>query len=275
MSQDRIPFFLAEALISLYATGADGQATGVPVWAGAYANGLRFSHMLAEVVVRASGAAYGTAHHTDEENVLSIERTWLLRKADLTDFKPVRNQQYILQLVWTAERQMFQRTFYGVTGRSLEQNSMGTNQFLTTQVFRAQWYADASGTVATPIAVAVPAPAPLAMDTVGFFRENPLLPGEYLLGFYRWPALVQLVSATVIAWAPQTAACVLTLEVGGVLTAKTLTLPVGAANVEVTAAVDLTGVVVPAGALVRWLVTSGPAAEAAAWKAAVLMVVTT
>ncbi len=266
---DRVPFFLNEAIVSLFLAAADGSPVGTPLWAGAYANGVRFSHALDEVILTGSGDRYGTAHHIDEANVITIDRTWLLRRTDLVDFFPARNQTYALQFIWTSGGSVFQRTFYGVTGRTLEQNSQGTNQTLTSQVFRAQWFADARGTLAVPIAApVVPTTTP---EALGFFHEDPLAPGSYLLGFYRFTTPATLASASVIAWAPQTSAVVLTLEVNGSLTAATLTIPVGAANTEVTAAVSLGGLAVPAGQLVRWVVTSAPAIEDSAWKVAVLL----
>ena len=42
-------------------------------------------------------------------------------------------------------------------------------------------------------------------------------------------------------------------------------------SAEVTAAVSLGGLAVPAGQLVRWVVTSAPAIEDSAWKVAVLL----
>ena len=272
---DQIPFFLHEAMLSLYATGADGLPSGGAIWAGGQANGLRFSHALDEIVVRKSGAAYGKAYHIDEENLLTIERTWLLQKSVLVDFMPARNQQYILQIIWQADGCIFQRTFFGVTGRNVEQNSRGTNQFLLNQTWRAQSFADArvpvtpAGAPPAP-AIATPLPPPVGTTPVNFFRENPLLTGDYLLGFYSWPVPVTLTSAKAIAWAPQGAPVVLTLEVNGTLTPFTLTIPVGAANVEVTAAATL-NYAVPANAVVRWRVTSAPSIDSTAWHAAVLL----
>lgn len=266
---DRLPYFLHEAIVSLYPAAGDGSLTGAAVWSGAYANGLRFSHSLEELVLSGSGDLYGTARHIDEANIIAIDRTWILRKTDLTDFMPVRNQQYVLQITWQSGGYIFVRTFYGVTGRSIEQNSQGTNQFLTNQVFRAQYFADARGTTANPpVTPVLPATGETAL---GFFREDPLLAGNYLLGFYSFAAPVKLAGAQVIAWAPQVSPVVLTLEVGGVLTALTLTIPVGTANTEVTASASLGNYAVPTGALVRWRVTVAPSAENTAWACAVLV----
>jgi hypothetical protein len=266
---DRLPFFLHEALISLYFAGSDGNPLGNAIWSGAYANGLRFNHALEEVTLKGSGDLYGTTHHVDEENIISIERTWIVQKTDLVDFMPARNQQYVLQIVWQQGKYVLQRTFYGVTGRSLDQVSRGTNQLITEQIFRAQNFIDLQGTPGNPIVVPVPV---TNLQTVGYFRESPLMQfTEYLLGQYSWTGPVTLQNATVIAWAPQVAPVVLTLEVNGVLTGLTLTIPVGAANVEVTAATNLGNLVVPANQLVRWLCTSAPAFANSAWSTAVMM----
>ena len=69
--------------------------------------------------------------------------------------------------------------------------------FLTNQVLRAKYFTDTTaGTVAAPAASA-------AYQPLGFFREEPLIAGEYLLGFYNWSGPVTLATASVIAWAPQ------------------------------------------------------------------------
>jgi len=109
---------------------------------------------------------------------------------------------------------------------------------------------------------------------VGFFRENPMVVGEYLLGHYRWPVAVSLESARVVAFGPQNMPQVLTLEVSGVLTDQTITIPVGTANTEVSATVAL-NYSVAAGQSVRWKITDGPAPEDAVYVAAVGMQVRT
>lgn len=102
------------------------------------------------------------------------------------------------------------------------------------------------------------------VQEVNFRRESPVLTGDYLLGSYRWSAPVHLSGARVVAWASQTATVTLGLEVNGVLTGDTLTLPEGAANTEVTAAVALDLTLDP-NAIVRWQVVAAPAAELTAW----------
>src|SRR5438093_6313886 len=94
--------------------------------------------------------------------------------------------------------------------------------------------------------------------------------GEYMLGHYRWPVAVGLLSARAVAFAPQNAPMVLTLEVGGVLTGQTLTIPAGAVDTEVSAMVALDYTVL-AGQSVRWKITDGPAPEDAARLAALAM----
>ena len=131
---------------------------------------------------------------------------------------------------------------------------------------------DDAGSLAAPVPPVVTAPATGAQQPLGFFRENVLIAGEYLLGLYQFSGPVTLVNASVIAWAPQLAPVVLGLEINGSLTGQTLTIPVGPANVEVTAAATLTGLV-PAGQFVRWKIVSAPDAADSAWNCAVMLMV--
>jgi hypothetical protein len=270
MSRDNIPFFLHEAVLTLYPAAADGSSlTGQAIWSGALANQLKLRSSLEPLRLMGSGERYATEHHIDEEHAIEIERTWILRKQFLRDFLPGRNQQYVLELVWTADGVWYKRTYLGVTGRSVGLESRGTNQFLSAQVFRAQRIAEADG-IASGGSIYTPTPQP--GQAVAFFREDPFVNGEYLLGHYRWPQNVTLTSAELIGSAGQGSATVLTLEVGGVLTAKTLTIAAGTANQEVSVTVDLGGYVVTAGQGVRWVITAGPIPENAMWMAALTMV---
>jgi len=269
---DKLPFFLHEAVLTLYPAGADGTlVTGGAIWAGALATRLRVALDYEEVKVMGSGEPYSTAHHIDEETVLTIGRTWILPKSGaMTDFKPARNQQYVLQAVWLSEGYWYSRTFYGVTGRSVTQNAPDTNQFLTDQVFRAQRSLDAGGPLATvPVWIPVSAPAKESQP-FGFFREDPFVAGDYLLGTYAYAQAVTLGAVQFIGLAPLTPVT-LTLEVNGALTAKTLVIPAGSPNTEVSATADMGGLGVAAGQTVRWKITDGPAPEDSAWQSALIM----
>ena len=175
---DRIPFFLREAQVCLYRADTTGQPAGSGLWLGGFVNRFKSSLEYEEVVVRASGAAYGVAHHVDETHVLNFGQSWLIPKATLADWKPGRNQQYVLQLTWTSDRLWFRRTYYGVTWRSLQMDAGNTNQFLTDQTLRAQNYVDDAGSLAAPVPPVVTAPATGAQQPLGFFRENVLIAGE-------------------------------------------------------------------------------------------------
>ena len=126
-------------------------------------------------------------------------------------------------------------------------------QFSDDQVWRAESYeADSGATSYTPI------PPPGTEVNLPFFHEGQIDTGNYLLGHYRFGGALHLYQAKVIALAPQTTAHTLTLEVDGVLTSTTLTIPIGAVDTEVSndAGID---VLVSAGSSFRWKVTSGPA----------------
>lgn len=267
---DRIPFFLREAVITLYPAAPDGSAlTGAPVWTGALASRFRAVLEYDEVKLMASGDRYATVNHVDEQTIITIGKTWILRKSVLTDFKPVRNQQYVMQAVWSADGYWFARTFYGVTGRSINLDAPTTSQFLTDQVFRAQYFQDAGGPGQPPVTVPVVPPGSVS-EPFGFFREDPFVNGEYLLGTYSFAQAVSLGLVEFTGLAPLSST-VLTLEVNGILTGNTLVIPGGTANTVVNATVDLGGYGVAAGQNIRWQITSGPAPEDAAWQAALMM----
>ena len=59
---DRIPYMLHEAVLSLYPAAADGQAiVAAPVWSGALATGLRMSMEFEEVKLQGAGERYQAA----------------------------------------------------------------------------------------------------------------------------------------------------------------------------------------------------------------------
>ncbi|HVM48385.1 MAG TPA: hypothetical protein VMU04_10175 [Candidatus Acidoferrum sp.] len=293
---DLVPFFLHEAVLSLYPLGDDdGILTDAAVWQGALANGLRASLEYEELLGASSGDKYQRAHHVDERHVLEIERTWLLRGPVLADpghgpgldAVPGRNQRYALEMVWFSQGYWYRRWYWGVTARLTGWDSVRTLEFGQKQSWRAERFTEEGGYVPQPIYVppgggggssnggTVPPPVvtPLPEDTeqaIGFFHENPLVAGEYLLGRYRWPVAVTCTAARVVAFAPQGSPVVLGLEVNGVLTGDILTLPVGTANTEVTVDVTL-AVSVPPLADVRWKILSAPDAADSAWQVALGM----
>lgn len=272
---NQIPFFLHEAVLTLYPAAADGTALeGAAVWWGALANRLRHRMDYDEVLIAGSGESYATAHHVDEQHIIEIDRSWLLRKHLLSDFVPGRNQQYVLEAVFNsgplADRWWYRRTWFGLTARSVNWDSNGANQFLMGQVWRAQRFTQTGGPGQPDVFTPLP-PGSTDEQSIGFFRENPLINGEYLLGHYRWPVGVLLKSARAIAWASQDDPTELTLEVNGVLTSHVVTLPAGAPGEEVTVDLDLGNHAVGLGQSVRWKITSAPIPELSAWIAALTM----
>ena len=292
---EHVPFFLHEAVLSLYPLGADGlPLTDLPVWQGAVANALKASLDFDELLVGSSGARYQRAHHVDERHALEIERTWLLQKAVLAggqapfDSVPLRNQRYALEVVWWSEGYWYRRWYWGTTARSTAWDSIRTLHFGSRQSWRAEHFTEDGGYVPQPVVrsggvgsgstgtVPPPVVTPLpesSEQVIGFFNEAPLVPGEYLLGRYRWPVATLITAARAVAFAPQTTPVVLGLEVGGELTGDALTLPTGAANTEVSADVTLACSVL-ALTDVRWRIISGPDVAAAAWRCALGMQVT-
>jgi hypothetical protein len=281
---DLLPLFLYEATLSLYPVSAEEiPLTDAPVWWGAAANELRLSQDYDEILMMSSGAKRVTAHHLDERHGIEIERTWILQKGSLKDFVPQRNQRYVLEIVWESNGYWYRRNYFGVTGRSVGWDSNRTLSFGNKQSYRAEYFSEESGYVPPvhthggsgppppPIYTPLPAPENGEEQSVGFFRENVLVQGEYLLGHYRWPVDAQLITAQVLAFAPQVSPVVLALEVNGLLVpGKTLSLPVGIANMEVTDSVTLT-VNVAAGQSVRWKILSAPEPENSAYVCALVI----
>lgn len=275
---DREAFFLAEAQFTLYPTDADGNVIGASLWFGGFLNKLRATMDFEEVKLRASGDAWATAHQVDQEHVLSFDQTWIVFTPTMSDWQPEMNQPYLLQILWVSGGVWYRRSYYGVTWRTLTMESTETNQFLEQQVVRAQYLVTDSGTLSATGGGAIPAVAVPVADAgtpqwLSFFREDALIVDEYLLGFYTWASDMTLLNATVYANAPLGSPMVLGLEVNGVQTGQTLTIPVGAANTTVEASVPLSGTI-PAGQLVRWQVLSGPDPADAADGCAVGMSVT-
>lgn len=122
-----------------------------------------------------------------------------------------------------------------------------------------------SGT--TPAAAVV---TTLAWQSLPFFRESPLVPGETVPGIYSLPFACTLTTVQLSCW-PGLTDTVLTLEVNGVLTDRTITIPGGPPLVETTRSATL-NLPVAASATLQWRITSGPATvEDAAWHLALTL----
>lgn len=271
MLRDSLPLLLREAVISLYPADAQGNPIiSAPVWAGVCANGLRLGLRWNETLSFSSGDRYKTAHHEDEEHAIEIDRTWIIRTASPGEASgPERNGRYVLEIVWNdlLQKIWHKRVYFGVTGRSSDLNSDGPRAHGNPQVFRAQYFTATGGTGAAGVYTAVTPDAGEQLS--GFFGEDPILAGTYLLGHYRWSEARRLTAARWACWSPQ-ADTVLGLEVNGVLTGVTLTLPAGTANTDAQGSATFS-VAVAAGADVRWKVVSGPdSVDTAAWHLAVV-----
>lgn len=274
MNRDVEPFLLLEAVLTLYPQNSDGEAlTDLAVWTGSCANGLKLSESLDELLLAGSGDLYETAYHVGEKHVIEIDRTWMIARPNAADYKPQRNQQYVLDIVWRSPKDGFwhRRLYFGVTARNYDLSSSGVRQFGASQVLRAQRYITSGGAEDEEGALIDPAVPSGEAFNVGFFREPIWFADEYLLGHYRWQSAVQVTGARVIAMASSTTDTVIELEVNGVLTGEQLTLPAGTQNTEVDVSRTFT-VSVPAGQAVRWKIISGPDdEESMAWQGAVTM----
>jgi hypothetical protein len=110
----------------------------------------------------------------------------------------------------------------------------------------------------------------MAWQSLPYFREQPLLVDEYVPGSYELPFALTLTTAHLTAW-PGAAETVLELEVAGVLSGHTITIPAGDPLAEVTASATL-NLPVAAQQALRWKIVSGPADIAdAAWHLALVL----
>lgn len=265
MLRDQFPLLLREAVISLYPADASGEPIiAAPLWCGTVANSLRLGLTWQEGLSYSSGDYYKTAHHEDESHAIEIDRTWIIRSASPGEnVGPERNGRYVMEIVWNdvRERIWYKRVYYGVTGRSSDLNSDGARQHNNPQTFRAERFTRAGGAgvadVFTPITTTG------SEQLAGFFGEYPLLTGVYLLGHYRWSSTKRITAARWACWSPQ-ATTTLGLEVDGILTGDTITIPSGTANTDARGSVTLNRTV-NAGSEVRWKVLSGPDIEEAVW----------
>lgn len=274
---DILPLFLSEATLSLYPTDAAGNPImGNAVWIGALATGLGLRLGFEGELSFASGDRFKTDHHVDEHHVIEINRNWFTRKNTPGEqASPQRNTNYVLDIIWSDKDELgiyywHRRQYFGVTARTADLASEGTKHFSQPQVFRAQYFIPTGGIGAPPDTVFSPTTPGLVQDVL-FIREDAYLPGEYFLGTYRWNVPRTILSAKAIGLASQDVPTVLTLEVNGVATGKTITLPAGASNAEVSGENTTINLGVNGGA-VRWKITSGPAdPSSAAWKTAIVM----
>lgn len=254
-------FTLGEATVDLYPAGPDGRTiTGSAVWIGACAESLRLASRLEDMRLAATGAAYARRNHTDEQHEIQIDRLWVLRNPDRKDYRLERNQQYVLSIRWVDEKTgvWHREIYYGVTARSFERASNSVMEFMAAQVWDAQYYECSSGTEALiPVA-----DEDGTTDQVLFVHDQNLvhtLDVPYFTGIYQWIEDRVTISAKVIGRSGSGSASVFTLEVDGVLTAHTITLPLGSNPGDEVSSELVFETVLPANTDVRWKCTSGPA----------------
>ena len=267
--RDYIPFLLHEAVLQLYPADANGEPVLASVIWWALTNNLSQEDKFPGPVIAASGALYATQHVLTVNTELTLDRSWILRAASLAEFRPQPAQAYVLEAVWYADGHWYRRMFYGCTPQTMKWNSRGTLSFIHGDTWRAERWADSGGvghpSVYTPI---TPAPAGVSVP-VGWFRESPCVPGEYLLGYYRWASAVTITGLHVAGLASSAGATVFALEIGGVVSATTITLPAGTDGAAVSADATVS-VSVGSGVPVRWVIQSGPDVTVAAYNIALM-----
>lgn len=288
MAVKTIPLKLAECVTTLYrADGALNPILDAPVWVGSKTEGLEVDGRIAMVDSTPSGAIYGEEEQLGESHDIGFERIWAVNPASSgadRDFVLARGK-YVLVVYWESKRTRFwqKRTYYGVQCRGVSMRSNGQVYFGQRQMFGARFYVPDEGrnTVSSPSSPLLPSGSTGSGTStgteqpIGFQHVGAMAPGDYFLGQYQFSdRSVTVTWAKANARASQTTATVLGLEVNGVMTALTLTLPVGAANAEVSAGGTVTPVVVAVGGVMRWKVVSGPSdVESQAYAASIGMTV--
>lgn len=274
-----IPWVLAEGVLTLYLADALGNPVQ-EVWMGARVEGLEASGNIEEIESTPSGAAYDEFEQLGESHEIRIDRIWVVRAGDRADFRAQRGRYAMVIYHEDRVTGVWQRrTYYFVTTKQLNLKSNGLMEYAENQSFRARYFIGEDGRLAEG-AASTPGYAPESGGSVSSVVEQPLLfthggvmiAPDYFAGFYRFASsAVRVTWAKVMARAPQTTATVITLEVNGILSSVTLTIPVGAVNVEVSASGSFS-LDVPAGSDLRWKIVSGPSTvEEAGWCAAVSM----
>ena len=260
----------AGAVATLYPADPNGEPiTDAAVWFGACLNGGRMTQQFtyAEIPVTAARGPRQVAVGSSWQ--VELERVWLLEGTSLADFNPGLGERFALELSWNLEgtNRWFRRLFKDVTLESRGLVSNGALEFAETQSFQAGDHEDTDG---SGLVIPIRLGDDFGQVPVGFYYENPLEVSEYFLGHYAWEQPVTLVSAKAIAKAP-TGTVTCALEVDGVLTGLTLTIPSGAAGSEVEVTANLNDYALAAGQEVRWQVTNAPALASSASGCAIIM----
>lgn len=138
-------YVLPRCCVALYNVGAgdivDGEPLGDPVWTAEQVEGIRISESFVEFEQFATNSPYPEIHHLNERHEISFDAVWNVAA------KMKRNTYYILALTWqdanlsaATTRHWIKRYYFGVTtaGRNIE--SREGNEFLSTNILRAQHY---------------------------------------------------------------------------------------------------------------------------------------
>ncbi len=250
-------FVLARATVSLYPADVAGNPVrSQPIWAGARQEGLRIPREIEELQDTPTGAAYDEFVQTSELSEIHIDRVWVQNKAALGDYD-FRRGRFVMEIqdrdpvsgIWG------RWTGYGCQAKAYEKRSNGVTYLVTSQVWRAQrWKFQTGRTGETGEEIAAESSA--FEQACLFTHDDPVATGDRLIGAYQFPVAVRVGFAKVIAQAAGSPVT-LALEIAGVASAHTLTIPGGSGEVTDD---DTFDVDVDANQLLRWKVTSGSGA---------------
>lgn len=261
-----LPLILATGRLSLFAADVNGQPILTqPIWMGARAEGLRLDADIEEVPATPSGAIHDEFAQLSEQHEIAIERIWVLPlgaeagpgAARFVDYDFKRGR-YVMQVFGLDERTglWHERTYYNVQAKRYGLRSNGVMQFGSDQIFRAGYFTVNHGSSGSSGTLTPAAPSGFEQPLL-FTHDDPLPQDEYFIGFYQFPTAVRIGFTKAIALASQASPTVLTLEIAGVLTPYTLTLPPGFAGEEVSDE-NTFNLDVQAHASIRWKITSAP-----------------
>jgi len=262
-----IPLRLVEATITMFVQDINGQPILTqPVWIGARAEGLELAAEITETEATPSGSVYDQHAQLSEQHQITIDRIWVLPfgpeagagAVRLTDYSLTRGQ-FVMQIHGLDERTgiWHDRVYYGVQAKRYDLRSVAVDrQFGSNQIFRALYYIPGSGT-SNSSGTLTPVASSAFEQPLLFTHDDPVLEDNYFIGYYQFSVPVTIGLTKAIASASQVTPTVLTLEIAGVLTSTTLTLPAGSVGEEVSDEQTF-AVSVQAHASIRWKVTSAP-----------------
>jgi hypothetical protein len=147
-------FTLNQAKIRLYPLLDTGEPdTDNPIFISADAEVLRLSQKWEEIRHTPTGVKYPIMRQISLRHEIAIDRLWkitqpLIPLGNLLDFQMVRNPNWAMSIVWQQdddELRYIGRMYYGVTCNTFDFGSRDMMEFLSNQIFQAQYFREFNG----------------------------------------------------------------------------------------------------------------------------------